>query len=65
MNAGWEEVLSGTVGPILELLETASDYDEAVQILSSAFPQMDTSKMIDVMVQASVKARGLGDGRDG
>lgn len=53
------------ISPVLEVLETATSYEEAIATLAEAFPKMDTKALVQSLVKSAVKARALGDGSDG
>jgi phage gp29-like protein len=61
----WEEVMTPIISPVLEVLETATSYEEAIATLAEAFPKMDTKALVQSLVKSAVKARALGDGSDG
>lgn len=61
LNADWEDVMSAVLGPVIELLETATDYDDAIALVSEAFPKMNNPALINALVKSAVKARAEGD----
>lgn len=65
LASGWEEVLEGVLDPVIALLQSASDYEEAQQMLAEAFPLMDNRALIESLVKSNLKARALGDHPDG
>ena len=65
LNEDWEEVLDETLKPIQDLLADAGSYEEARNRLADALPEMGSAKMIEGLVKAAFKARGLGDVSDG
>ena len=65
LNEDWEEVLDETLKPIQDLLAEAGSYEEARNRLADALPEMGSAKMIEGLVKAAFKARGLGDVSDG
>ena len=65
LSENWEDVLSGVLDPVVALLESATDYEEAQHMLAQAFPLMDNRALIESLVKGAVKARALGDHPDG
>ncbi|CAM3975136.1 DUF935 domain-containing protein [Phaeobacter inhibens] len=61
----WEAIMGPVVAPVLELLETATSYEDALATLADAFPKMDTRPLLDSLVKSAVKSRALGDISDG
>jgi phage gp29-like protein len=61
LNAGWEDVMTAMLKPVIELLETATDYDDAIALVGEAFPKMNDQALIDALVKSAVKARAEGD----
>jgi phage gp29-like protein len=61
LNADWEDVMSEILGPVIELLETATNYDDATALVAEAFPKMNNPSLIDALVKSAVKARAEGD----
>ncbi len=61
----WKDVMSDVVDPILELLETVDNYEDAERLIAEAFPNMNNKVMIEMLVKAAVKARAEGDVSDG
>ena len=60
----WVDVVSPIMAPVIEVLETATTYEEALAALADAFPQMDARPLIDTLVKSAFKARALGDASD-
>lgn len=61
LNADWEDMLTNALNPALELLQTATSYEEAVQLVKEAFPGMGSEKLIEALVKAAVKSRAEGE----
>lgn len=61
----WREVMSDLIDPIEELVSACSSYDELIARLPSLASDMRDAKLIAALVAGMVKARGLGDARDG
>ncbi|MBT2131216.1 DUF935 domain-containing protein [Aliiroseovarius lamellibrachiae] len=59
----WEDIMGDILDPVLDLLDTATGYDEALEILSDAFPKMGNA-VIESLVKGAVKARAEGDTKD-
>lgn len=64
LAADWEDVMSDVLAPVLELLETATSFEEAEALIKEAFPQLGSKAMIESLVKAAVKARSIGDASD-
>ncbi|UWQ00842.1 DUF935 domain-containing protein [Aliiroseovarius crassostreae] len=62
--AEWEEVMGDVLEPVFELLDAASGYEEALQLIQDAFPSMG-NKLIEQLVKSAVKARAEGDAVNG
>ncbi|MCF6432919.1 DUF935 domain-containing protein [Leisingera sp. MMG026] len=60
----WEDIMGPMLGPVIEVLETATSYEEALESLADAFPKMDVKPLVDSLVKSAVKARALGDAGD-
>ncbi|PTE20235.1 DUF935 domain-containing protein [Cereibacter changlensis JA139] len=63
--AEWEEVQDDLLGPVERAILDAATYEEAMAALTAVLPEMAASRLIDTLVQASFKARALGDVQDG
>lgn len=61
----WEEVMTPILAPVLEILQTATSYEEALETLADTFPLMDTRPLVQNLVKSAVMARGIGDAADG
>lgn len=57
----WEAIAGPVLQPIMDILLTATDYDDAEAMLAEAFPQMDVRPLLQSLVQSGVKARAEGD----
>lgn len=64
MLEDWEGTMGGVLGPILEMLQTAEGYEDAIAALAETFPDMDVSAVINTLVKGGVKARADGDAPD-
>jgi hypothetical protein len=53
--------MSEILGPVIELLETATNYDDAIALIGEAFPKMNNPALINALVKSAVKARAEGD----
>jgi len=60
----WDDLMGPILAPVLEVLETASSYEEAFEALSNTFPEMDIKPLLQSLVVGVSKARGLGDVSD-
>lgn len=65
LSGDWEEVMQDVLGPALALLEGAADYDDAKRLLSEAFPQLGDQALIEGLVKSAIKARAIGEAKDG
>lgn len=65
LSGDWEDVMSGILGPVLTRLEGANDFDEARRLLAEAFPLLGDQALIEGLVKAAVKARAVGEAKDG
>ena len=57
----WEDVLKPMIDPVLDAIEGAQDYEDAMRRLSEAAPRMATAPLIGQLVQSMFKARVMGD----
>ena len=60
----WQQQIDPLIVPIEDIIASASSYDEAIERLSAAVPNMDTAALIDALVKASFQARAEGDAPD-
>lgn len=64
LAADWEEVMGDVLEPLIEILEAANGYDEALQAIQVAFPGLG-NKVIEQLVKSAVKARAEGEVENG
>jgi phage gp29-like protein len=65
MAEDWAEVVAPILAPVMEVLETATTYDEALAAPAATFPTPDTRPLIATLVTSAFQARALGDAGDG
>lgn len=58
---GWEEILSPMVDPIVAAMRRANSYEEAIEAMTKAMGDMDTSRLEDAIARGSVVSRVAGD----
>ncbi|WP_020179795.1 DUF935 domain-containing protein [Methylopila sp. M107] len=58
----WEAIDAGLVGPLREILDTATSLEEAREMLAARGP--DASRLIESLARGTAIARGIGDVRD-
>lgn len=61
----WRDTMDPIMEPLLEVLEAAEDFDEAMDLLAGAFPTMNITPFMEAMITAAVKARASGDHPNG
>lgn len=61
LSGDWETVMGPILQPVIELLQTATDYEDAQALLADAFPEMDVKPLLESLVKGAVKARAEGD----
>ena len=57
LSGDWERVMTPLVAPIEEILASCSSFAEFEERLSEAYPQMDISKLQELIAQADFVAR--------
>lgn len=60
----WDAVMDGTIGPLLEALEDASGYDEAMALVEDLFPKLDDRALTEKLVTMFFQSRAEGDAGD-
>lgn len=57
----WEEILSPMVDPIVAAMRNASNYEEAVEAMTKAIGEMDTSRLEDAVARGSLVSRAAAE----
>lgn len=60
----WEEIADPVLEPFFAAVEGATDYEDARRRIEAALQSADSSRLVDALARATMKARGLGDARD-
>ena len=61
----WEDVMGDAMNRVMADIQGAASYDEARAVITGAFPQMKSARLIDQLVTASIQARAEGEASDG
>ena len=64
LSADWQDVMGDALNRVLADLGEASSYDDARRIVTEAFPNMQSARMIDGLVVAMFQARAEGEASD-
>ncbi|MGV6839993.1 MAG: DUF935 domain-containing protein [Planktomarina sp.] len=65
LEQGGIDIMGDMLESILEVLEAAETYEEAQELLKTAFPKMNITPFLEGMIQNSIQARALGDRPNG
>jgi phage gp29-like protein len=61
----WKPQMGALLDPVIEVIQQAGSYAEALEALALIAPRMEAGPLIDGLVQSTFKARALGDVTDG
>lgn len=64
LQDGWQPVMDETLDPIIAIFEASESFEEALQRLGE-LDELPSAEMIDRLTRAMVKARSIGDVKDG
>ncbi|MGR3501597.1 DUF935 domain-containing protein [Pseudaestuariivita sp.] len=64
MLEDWEDVMDPILEPIRAAIEGATSYEDALERIEAAAPNIATGAMIETLVKGMFKARAIGDVRD-